>query len=533
MFDPTGYPEARQGVKGARSIDRVHPNHTMLLPACVLALVLPAVAQMGGGGHGIWRYSAAAMADKVTSLPGMPSGITFDQYAGFVSVTRPGEDPTVRREIFYWFVESQRDPINDPLMLWTNGGPGCSGLLGKLTEMGPFRSVNNGTALDFMPYAWNREANIIFVEQPLFTGFSISDDEADAITTDVLNAERLTKFLDGWLDRFPGFRSTDFFLSSESYGGHYVPNTAQAILNHNAAQLASGLPTIKLRGAMLGNPYTAPLENAVGMLDAAWGHGLLPTDKYLEWRERCPETATRMATADDGYLYSYSYSDSGEATPFTGDPTLCYTDGWALYRTWVGGDAEVNPYALAYPTCEEPERMGGGSGYMQRFRLFSLLQQQAGARIVGDNVTAPMRPLYGPCGEDFMTKYLNRADVREALHIDHDRPWAPCDDPLFDGYDEASHNAPQMPLWTQIIRNTDWAQLRMPPLKLLIFSGDNDAICGVHGTQRWITKVRETDALFRPPLPASDSLRAPSPRTLSPRPSPHHWPRTPARAWRA
>lgn len=53
------------------------------------------------------------------------------------------------------------------------GGPGCSGLLGLLSEMGPFRAAPGGAVLDPFPWGWTQTANIIFVEQPLFVGFSI------------------------------------------------------------------------------------------------------------------------------------------------------------------------------------------------------------------------------------------------------------------------------------------------------------------------------------------------------------------------
>ena len=108
---------------------------------------------------------------------------------------------------------------------------------------------------------------------------------ADAVTDDELNARRLTTFLDRWLDKFPGYRRSPLYLTAESYGGHYVPQTARSILAHNRAALQPGGPApIHLRGLLVINPYTDPLENAIGLMAAAWGHGLLPTAAYEAWQ---------------------------------------------------------------------------------------------------------------------------------------------------------------------------------------------------------------------------------------------------------
>ena len=44
-------------------------------------------------------------------------------------------------------------------------------------------------------------------------------------------------------------------------------------------------------------------------------------------------------------------------------------------------------------------------------------QASAGADVVGNGSSVPMRGLYEPCGEDYMATYLNRQDVRDALHV--------------------------------------------------------------------------------------------------------------------
>lgn len=262
----------------------------------------------------VCAFSEAAEADRVTDLPGLNIS-DLSHFAGFVNISSTGE---IRQDIFYWFVESQSASREaDPLVIWTNGGPGCSGLIGLLSEMGPFRPVDAVT-LDPFPYAWTEAANVIFVEQPLFTGFSISSRIADSVTDDEVNAAAFVRFILRWLDKFPEFAARELYLASESYGGHYLPVTARHLLEHNA-RLATkdraeargaaksdlfGQRMINFRGFLVGNPYTNAAEGNKGLMSAIWGHGLLPTPAYEQWARRCD--GGDDATGDCGWLpWSY------------------------------------------------------------------------------------------------------------------------------------------------------------------------------------------------------------------------------------
>lgn len=155
--------------------------------------------------------------DKITSLPGLHYNPGFDQYAGYFTVHKEHN-----RNLFYWYVESQGDPATDPVIFWTNGGPGCSGMYAFAVEHGPFFITKNGKLFD-NPYSWNKHANIIYVESPVGVGYSYSDFNDDYKTGDAETALDNYVLIRQFLDRFPERKSNDFYIASESYGGHYMP----------------------------------------------------------------------------------------------------------------------------------------------------------------------------------------------------------------------------------------------------------------------------------------------------------------------
>ena len=128
----------------------------------VIACVSSVIAAKSGD------YTPEALADQVTNLPGAENlKINFNQFSGYLKVNNTKNN-------HYWMVESMNDPANDPIAFWTNGGPGCSGLLGFMTEQGPFRP-NKDLTLSFNDYAWNTISNMVFIEAPCGVGFSYSD----------------------------------------------------------------------------------------------------------------------------------------------------------------------------------------------------------------------------------------------------------------------------------------------------------------------------------------------------------------------
>ena len=98
--------------------------------------------------------------DKIDKLPGQPANVDFDQYSGYVNVNKESG-----RSLFYWLTESpaNRNPKSRPLLLWLEGGPGCSSLaFGAAQEIGPLRINSDGKSLYVNPYSWNKCMCAIF-----------------------------------------------------------------------------------------------------------------------------------------------------------------------------------------------------------------------------------------------------------------------------------------------------------------------------------------------------------------------------------
>jgi cathepsin A (carboxypeptidase C) len=170
-----------------------------------------------GGVKSDETYSTEALADEVLNLPGAENlEFSFRHFSGYLPISET-------KRMHYWFVESTGSREKDPITFWTNGGPGCSGMLGFLTEQGPFR-VQGDLTLKLNPHSWNSLSNMFFVEQPCGVGFSYSlDDRANSTDYRIGDDQAAIdnyNTIQEFFKRFPQYRSNDLYIASESYGGH-------------------------------------------------------------------------------------------------------------------------------------------------------------------------------------------------------------------------------------------------------------------------------------------------------------------------
>ncbi|KAH9790465.1 Carboxypeptidase [Citrus sinensis] len=301
--------------------------------------------------------------DKINALPGQPNGIGFNQYAGYVTV-----DAQAGRALFYYFVESPENSSTNPLVLWLNGGPGCSSFgNGAMTELGPFRVNSDGKTLFQNEYAWNNVANVIFLESPAGVGFSYSNTTSDYDHAgDNSTAADSYTFLVNWLERFPQYKNRDFFITGESYAGHYVPQLADTIVSHNKV---ANQTIINLKGVAIGNGVLNDPTDEWGAVDFYWSHALISDESYKGIHTYCDFTSENSTEQCDKFL-SQSSDEIGD----------------------------IFGYNIYAPFCNGTGTQGNPSGSVNEF---------------------------DPCSRDYVDTYLNSPQVQTALHVNPTK-WSSC-----------------------------------------------------------------------------------------------------------
>lgn len=384
---------------------------------------------------GAWaEYSPEALKDEIHELPGAPVvPKPFRLFSGYIDVSDTTEKAGTR-QMFYWFVESQNEPAKDPVLLWTNGGPGCSGLGGFLTEQGPFNVVKNGESLEYNEHSWTKVANMVFIEQPVGVGFSTVANKMNY--NDAQAAADNHRFVKGFFKRYSQYVKQDLYISSESYGGHYMPTLAKKIKDEGDVP--------QFRGVFLGNPLTYMMYRNYGQYGTAWGHQLFPAPLWKRYEDaKCATT----------------FPPSDACNAVTGD----------MDKIMAGFD----PYALDFAQCNSAK---AAVGRHERWALKSALAK-ADAAAKGEVLLQASAP-YEPCGQEFAATYLNRADVRAAIHVKSDAKWELCSNSVGSAYNMTDVMSSMVPVWKELIAGGD--------LKIMIISGDDDSVCATLGTQQFV-----------------------------------------------
>ncbi|KAM4087150.1 hypothetical protein ACJW30_10G155600 [Castanea mollissima] len=247
----------------------------------------------------------------VKFLPGFQGPLPFELETGYVGV---GESEEV--QLFYYFVKSESNPKEDPLVLWLTGGPGCSAWSGLVFEIGPlnFKVEEYDGSLPKLvinPYSWTKVSSMIFVDSPVGTGFSYAKNWIAAQSDDFKQVDQLHQFLIRWLIDHPEFVANPIYIAGDSYSGIPVPILVQQISTGNEGGIE---PLINLQGYLLGNPVTDQSSDGNSAIPYAHGLGLISDELYESLKKTCggefvsinPENAECMQYVQEFYE-SYGY----------------------------------------------------------------------------------------------------------------------------------------------------------------------------------------------------------------------------------
>ncbi|KAL8146386.1 serine carboxypeptidase-like [Apium graveolens] len=192
------------------------------------------------------------------------------QHAGFLPLPHSKD-----ARLFYYFFESRQNK-SDPVVIWLTGGPGCSSSVALFYENGPFQITKN-MSLSWNSYGWDKVSNIIFVDQPVGTGFSYSSDPSDLRSDEKGVSDDLYDFLQEFFKAHPNYTKNEFFITGESYAGHYIPAFASRV--HQGNKNKEGIP-INLKGFAIGNGLTDPAVQYKAYTDFALDNKLITKSDF-------------------------------------------------------------------------------------------------------------------------------------------------------------------------------------------------------------------------------------------------------------
>ncbi|VYS46127.1 unnamed protein product [Arabidopsis thaliana] len=187
--------------------------------------------------------------------------------------------PAPGSSMFYAFYEAQEPttPLPDtPLLVWLQGGPGCSSMIGNFYELGPWRVVSRATDLERNPGAWNRLLGLLFVDNPIGVGFSIAASQQDIPTNQRQVAEHLYAALVEFFEQNPSFENRPVYFTGESYAGKYVPAIGYYILKEKP----NG--KVNLKGLAIGNGLTDPVTQVQTHAVNVYYSGLVNAKQRVE-----------------------------------------------------------------------------------------------------------------------------------------------------------------------------------------------------------------------------------------------------------
>lgn len=284
-------------------------------------------------------------------------------------------------------------------------------MFGLFEEHGPYILKTGQNEFTENKNSWNKEANVLYVDQPAGVGYSLCKDLDKCPHNDTSSAADNLDFLLKWYQKYPEFKTNDLYLSGESYAGIYVPYFANEIVIHNEK---SEEKIINLKGIMVGNPLTSLEFFYPAILTQAYYRHILDTDSWITlmknnctttekfWKScgNLMENLRNLTNNINMYnIYGHCYERNGNKLGSTDvDGDSIYSDLWQPnnlydYTPWLSGK-------LGFQDTNEIE-------------VTQLLENKynLGGSIPHCTFAKPL------------VKYLNDKEVKRQLNVRNDTEW--------------------------------------------------------------------------------------------------------------
>lgn len=398
---------------------------------------------------------------------------TKDIYSGYLNTLIEGN------KLFYIYIPSQRDPSTDRILLWLNGGPGCSSLFGMLGEIGPVTTDNYSGKFNLNPYSWNLQANLLFIEQPAGVGFSTTSDVKHK-WTDVENAKNLLNAIKDFFNTFPELKGRKFNIAGESYAGIFIPHLVKEILEDNEED------KLNLEGFLIGNGLTdLNTDYDRSLAEFGFWRGIVSLENYNEFQKNCPHLPDEIRPLKDkdgkyqefdGYVsHECNQARLAISENFNGN------DVYGIYRRCPIIDKNNNKNRRLYNKFYENNiKFTYRNTIYRQLKNFFLNSSSKNSENLKTEQEKEQEEGLWPnylCEDDLLIDhFLNLLSTKEKLHVDnYTTTWTQC----------ANLNYQ----WSSSYQIYNTTLREYPKIKKWLMSGTEDGVISTIGTQRWIHKI--------------------------------------------
>lgn len=373
-------------------------------------------------------------------------------------------------KIHYQFQTSQKNPSTDPVAIWHQGGPGGSSILvGLYGEMGAFQVGDKEHGNYINPYAWNKVANMLYLESPAGSGGSDGYSECikggkavKCIWNDTTQAEAYAHTLQVFFKSFPEFSKNDFYLTGESYFGQYGPNIAHYLLNTAPFNSSINLKGIAAGNACWGGTSTCVACNGPSQdkldVDLFFGKGLFSPKLKKQIDGTCKFPTHYKEGHGGGSPFE---CDAGSELPQACQALL------TKMRAEVGPHNVYDIYDNCDNTAEFLNRIGQDTSWLTTFLRKGMHNSSATHQALID-----MNGGYRwDCGGN-VSGWMRSAE--KDLHLAGITPGV-------SGFDYTCSGPASITLWPELSRK----------IRVLIYNGDADACVPYNGNEDWISQLEE------------------------------------------